>query len=52
VIQVVNAATVAAQVTALLSDRERARTIGQAGAAFARDHRGAVDRLFALLGLR
>ncbi len=51
VIQVANANAVAAQVASLLNDQERARAIGSAGAAFARAHRGAVDRLFALLPL-
>ena len=51
VLQVANAAGVASQVTALLTDRDRARIIGDAGAAFARAHRGAVDRLFDFLQL-
>jgi len=51
VIQVQDANGVAREVQALLSDRQRAEQMGAAGAAFARTHRGAVDRLVALLDL-
>jgi len=45
VIQVEDAAGVAAQASRLLSDPALAAEIGQAGETFARAHRGAVDRL-------
>lgn len=51
VVQVPDAVGVAAEVQALLSDRQRAEQMGAAGAAFARTHRGAVDRLVAMLEL-
>jgi 3-deoxy-D-manno-octulosonic-acid transferase len=49
VIQVDNPAMLAAEVTRLLSDAERRAATGRAAKAFADSHRGAVDRLFALL---
>jgi 3-deoxy-D-manno-octulosonic-acid transferase len=49
VVQVQDAAALAEQATALLNDQERARRMGEAAAAFARSHRGAIDRLFALI---
>lgn len=51
VVQVPDAVGVASEVQALLADRQRAEQMGAAGAAFARTHRGAVDRLVALLHL-
>jgi 3-deoxy-D-manno-octulosonic-acid transferase len=51
VVQVRDAAGVAAEVTRLLADPARARAMGEAGAGFARTHRGAVERLLCLLGL-
>ena len=51
VLQVPDAAALAAEVSALLVDSARARRMGEAGASFTRAHRGAVERLFALLGL-
>lgn len=49
--QVADAEQLAEAAAALLQDAARARAMGQAGEAFARAHRGAVDRLFALLEL-
>jgi 3-deoxy-D-manno-octulosonic-acid transferase len=51
VIQVQDASGVAREVQALLRDRARVERMGAAGAAFANAHRGAVDRLVALLDL-
>ncbi|MCC6533994.1 MAG: lipid IV(A) 3-deoxy-D-manno-octulosonic acid transferase [Burkholderiales bacterium] len=51
VVQVADAAGVAEEVARLLNDGARARRMGEAGAAFARSHRGAVARLFTLIGL-
>ena len=50
-IQVADAQAVAEAVRALLNDPARAQAMGQAGEAFTRAHRGAVDRLFGLLQL-
>jgi len=49
VIQVANAEALALQVNALLHDPQQRARMGQAGIAFTTSHRGAVDRLFALL---
>jgi 3-deoxy-D-manno-octulosonic-acid transferase len=49
VVQVQDATALAKEATALLNDPGRARSMGQAAAAFARSHRGAIDRLFALI---
>jgi 3-deoxy-D-manno-octulosonic-acid transferase len=49
--QVRDAAQLAAVLGALLADPARARSMGEAGAAFTRAHRGAVERLLVLLGL-
>ena len=51
VIQVPDAAALAVQVAELLQDPPRAARIGNSGLDFARAHRGAVERLFTLLGL-
>jgi 3-deoxy-D-manno-octulosonic-acid transferase len=51
VVQVQDAAALAAEVTALLTDPARRKAMGQAALAFAEAHRGAVDRLFGLLKL-
>jgi 3-deoxy-D-manno-octulosonic-acid transferase len=51
VVQVRDAVALAAEVQALLQDPQRAGRMGAAGAAFAQAHRGAVDRLLALLDL-
>lgn len=51
VVQVRDAIVLAAEVQALLMDSTRAAQMGTAGAAFARAHRGAVDRLIELLDL-
>lgn len=51
VVQVANAAALANEVTRILADPERCASMGQAARAFADAHRGAVDRLFALLKL-
>ena len=50
-LQVADAQGVAEAVNALLQDPARAQVMGRAGEAFTRAHKGAVDRLFALLGL-
>jgi 3-deoxy-D-manno-octulosonic-acid transferase len=44
--QVPDAAALAREARALLNDPQRARSMGEAAAAFARSHRGAIDRLF------
>ena len=49
VLQVPDAVSLAREAAALLTDPERARRMGEAAGAFARAHRGAVDRLFALI---
>jgi 3-deoxy-D-manno-octulosonic-acid transferase len=49
VIQVPDAMALAREATALLNDPERAGRMGEAAAAFARTHRGAIDRLFHLI---
>ena len=49
VIQVDNPAMLAAEVTRFLNDGQRRAATGRAAKAFADAHRGAVDRLFALL---
>jgi 3-deoxy-D-manno-octulosonic-acid transferase len=49
VIQVADAAAAANEAGAMLNHPERARVVGEAAARFARSHRGAVDRLFALI---
>lgn len=51
VVQIADAQALAAEVAAMLRDPARARAAGEAGVEFTRSHRGAVDRLFALLGL-
>jgi len=51
VVQVQDAVALASEVQALLKDPKRAERMGAAGAAFARAHRGAVERLLALLDL-
>lgn len=51
VIPVQDADGVAREVQALLRDRARVEQMGMAGAAFANAHRGAVDRLIALLDM-
>jgi 3-deoxy-D-manno-octulosonic-acid transferase len=49
VIQVADAAAAANEAGAMLNHPERARVVGEAAARFAHSHRGAVDRLFALI---
>jgi 3-deoxy-D-manno-octulosonic-acid transferase len=51
VVQVQDAVALASEVQALLKDPKRAERMGAAGAAFSRGHRGAVERLLALLDL-
>jgi len=51
VLQVADAQELTQQVSALLRDPARRTRMGEAGVEFTRSHRGAVDRLFALLGL-
>ena len=51
VVQVQDAAAVATEVTALLTDTARRKAMGDAAHSFAESHRGAVDRLFELLNL-
>jgi 3-deoxy-D-manno-octulosonic-acid transferase len=51
VVQVADVADLAGEVTRLLRDAGRRESMGQAARAFADAHRGAVDRLFALLKL-
>ena len=49
VVQVADAAALADEVKRILSDAHRRESMGQAARAFADAHRGAVERLFALL---
>jgi 3-deoxy-D-manno-octulosonic-acid transferase len=49
VVQVADAAALAKIASPLLKDPDRARSMGEAAAAFARSHRGAIDRLFDLI---
>ena len=51
VVQVQNADALADEATRILTDPARRESMGQAARAFADAHRGAVDRLFALLEL-
>jgi len=46
VVRVKDAQAVATEVSTLFADRDRLKRIGEAGAAFARAHRGAVARVF------
>ncbi len=49
VIQIPDVNALATQATALLTDPVRARRVGDAAATFACSHRGAIERLFALI---
>ena len=51
VVQVADAPALADEVTRILGDAQRREAMGQAARAFADAHRGAVERLFALLKL-
>ena len=51
VVQVADTDALAASVTRILSDAATRESVGEAARAFAETHRGAVERLFALLAL-